>query len=64
MRRKPRAKATSTDGASAVGSLTEAEAEAELARLAAAIAAADRAYHERDDPDITDAEYRCAQATQ
>jgi DNA ligase (NAD+) len=37
--------------------LTEAEAAAELARLAELIAAADRAYHERDAPEITDAEY-------
>jgi DNA ligase (NAD+) len=37
--------------------LTEAEAAAELARLAEQIAAADRAYHERDAPEITDAEY-------
>jgi DNA ligase (NAD+) len=38
-------------------SLTADEAAAELAQLAEAIAAADRAYHERDAPDITDAEY-------
>jgi len=37
--------------------LSEAEAIAELARLAELIAAADRAYHERDAPDLTDAEY-------
>ncbi len=40
-----------------VADLTEAEAAAELARLADAIAQADRAYHERDAPEITDAEY-------
>jgi len=40
-----------------VADLTEADAAAELARLAELIAAADRAYHERDAPDITDAEY-------
>jgi DNA ligase (NAD+) len=37
--------------------LTEAEAAAELARLATEIAAHDRAYHERDAPTVTDAEY-------
>jgi DNA ligase (NAD+) len=37
--------------------LTEPEAAAELARLAEAIAAADRAYHEHDAPEITDADY-------
>jgi len=37
--------------------LTEAEAAAELALLAEQIAAADQAYHERDAPEITDAEY-------
>ncbi len=37
--------------------LTEAEAAHELARLAAEIARHDRAYHERDAPEITDAEY-------
>jgi DNA ligase (NAD+) len=37
--------------------ISEAEAIAELARLADLIAAADRAYHERDAPDLTDAEY-------
>ena len=40
-----------------VDELTEAEADAELARLAAAIAAADIAYHQNDAPEITDAEY-------
>ncbi len=37
--------------------LTEADAAAELARLAAEIARHDRAYHERDAPEISDAEY-------
>ncbi len=37
--------------------LTESEAAAELARLADEIARHDRAYHERDAPEITDAEY-------
>ncbi|HEX3349410.1 MAG TPA: NAD-dependent DNA ligase LigA [Acetobacteraceae bacterium] len=37
--------------------LTEAEAAAELERLAAEIAQHDRAYHEHDAPVITDAEY-------
>ena len=40
-----------------VSDLTEPEADAELARLAAAIAAADIAYHQKDAPEITDAEY-------
>ncbi len=40
-----------------VDQLTEAEAKAELERLAEDIARADRAYHERDAPEITDAEY-------
>ena len=37
--------------------MTDAEAAAELARLAAEIAAHDRAYHEQDAPTVTDAEY-------
>jgi DNA ligase (NAD+) len=37
--------------------LTEDEARAELTQLAEAIARADRAYHERDAPEITDAAY-------
>jgi DNA ligase (NAD+) len=37
--------------------LNEAEARAELARLAKAITAADIAYHQNDAPEITDAEY-------
>jgi DNA ligase (NAD+) len=37
--------------------LTEAEAADELARLAEAIAHADRLYHEQDAPELTDAEY-------
>ena len=40
-----------------VGDLTEAEARAELARLADAIAAANTAYHGLDAPEISDAEY-------
>ena len=41
----------------AVEDLTEAEARAELARLAAAIARANRAYHTLDAPEMTDADY-------
>lgn len=41
----------------AVDALTEAEAAAELARLAREIADADAAYYQNDAPDITDAEY-------
>ena len=37
--------------------LTEDEARAELAPLAAEIARHDRAYHQHDAPEITDAEY-------
>jgi DNA ligase (NAD+) len=40
-----------------IARLSETEAAAELARLAKAIAAADAAYHGRDAPEITDAEY-------
>ena len=40
-----------------VEDLTEAEAAAELARLAESIARADRLYHEQDAPEITDAAY-------
>jgi DNA ligase (NAD+) len=40
-----------------VEELTEAEARAELARLAAAIAQANRAYHAEDAPEISDAAY-------
>lgn len=40
-----------------VAELTEDEARAELERLAAAIAAADIAYHQNDAPEITDADY-------
>src|SRR5579872_5828116 len=40
-----------------VEDLTEAEASAELQRLAAEIAHHDRAYHEHDAPEISDAEY-------
>ena len=39
------------------GELTEAEAAAELARLAAEIARHDALYHRDDAPEITDAEY-------
>jgi DNA ligase (NAD+) len=43
--------------ADAVEALTEDEARAELARLAGEIARHDRAYHEQDAPEITDAAY-------
>ncbi len=42
--------------------LTEAEARAELARLAAAILAANQAYHTQDAPTISDAEYDALKA--
>jgi DNA ligase (NAD+) len=46
----------------AVEDLTEGEAEAELARLAALLAAANRAYHTEDAPEITDADYDALKA--
>ncbi len=45
-----------------VEQLTEQEARAELARLARDIAAADSAYHLRDAPEISDAEYDALKA--
>jgi DNA ligase (NAD+) len=49
-------------GDRAVSDLTEAEAAAELARLAGLIAAADRAYHGADAPTISDAAYDALKA--
>ena len=43
--------------APAIDSLTEEEAAAELARLAAEIARHDRLYHQQDAPEISDADY-------
>ncbi|MEM7765972.1 MAG: NAD-dependent DNA ligase LigA [Pseudomonadota bacterium] len=40
-----------------VSALTRSEAKTELARLSAVIAEADAAYHMRDDPELTDADY-------
>ena len=54
MSRKPRGKPPLPDDETA--GLAEAEAASELARLAAEIAAHDRAYHQQDAPTITDAE--------
>jgi DNA ligase (NAD+) len=45
-----------------VAQLDEAGARAELARLAELIAEADRAYHERDAPEMSDAEYDALKA--
>lgn len=44
-------------GASDIAALTEGEAKAELAHLADALTAANRAYHTEDAPQISDAEY-------
>src|SRR4051794_1225862 len=46
-----------TEGQQAIDSLTEAEAAAELARLAQEIAHHDVAYHTHDAPEISDADY-------
>ena len=46
-----------TDTTVEIENLSEAEAKAELDRLHEALAAADIAYYQNDDPDITDAEY-------
>ena len=46
----------------AVEDLTEGEAGAELARLAALLAAANRAYHTEDAPEVTDADYDALKA--
>jgi len=48
--------------APAIDSLTPAEAEAEMAALAARIARADAAYHAEDAPEISDAEYDALKA--
>jgi DNA ligase (NAD+) len=48
---------TNPEPARPVEALTEEQAKAELAALAEAIARHDRLYHERDAPEITDAEY-------
>ncbi len=46
-----------TDTQPHIDALTESEATAELARLAQEIAHHDAAYHTRDAPEITDADY-------
>ncbi len=46
----------------AVSDLTQAQATVELARLAALLHAANAAYHTRDAPDISDAEYDAAKS--
>ncbi len=50
-------KKTKSAGVLPVESLSHAEAAAELARLARDIAGHDRLYHQKDTPEITDAEY-------
>ena len=57
MSRAPRKTATVAPVTATVEALTEPEAAAELATLAREIAHHDRLYHERDAPEITDAEY-------
>lgn len=58
---KPPANDTATvkakDGAKPVDQLSQSEAEAELARLAAEIAEHDKRYYQQDAPSISDAEY-------
>ena len=48
---------TNGPGEKPIDELTAAEAEAELARLAKAIAENDRRYYQEDDPEISDADY-------
>jgi DNA ligase (NAD+) len=57
MTRKAASKTKSDTGATAVEALTEAAAEAELARLAAEIGAHDKRYYQEDAPTVSDAAY-------